>query len=101
MLKRYIPIAIMASLLSCGGPPAMATDLPGPAEIPIRAVCVPIDNIAALIGTNEPEKRPLLVDGDGDAWVILTNKATGVRVVGFLNTQIKGFCGVGFAKPDV
>jgi len=89
-MKAYFAIAGLLALSTCV--PSAFAEIQ---ESPVRAVCTRSDQLGALMGTNTPKRTPLMVDDDGDAWMILENEATGLKVIGFDSPTLKAFCGIG------
>jgi hypothetical protein len=99
-MTRYIPIASVVAafivLLTIAGltKPA-ASQGGGVQELPVKAVCTRSDQLGFLMGTNAPKRTPIMIDDDGDGWLILENEATDLKVIGFESPANRVFCGIG------
>ena len=92
MKRYYIGLEFVAAAVFVG---LTVVVFAQPQETPVRAVCVPADQLGAMVGTNTPKKTVIETDDDGDVWMVLENETAGLKVIGFLSPSARMFCAIG------
>lgn len=91
--RYYLPAVLAAGLaVILATQPAPAQAPAGMQPLGLQAACVPLGAAGALVGAEKPKATPLMVDDDGDAWMLLENEANGVSVIGFASPSRGAFC---------
>lgn len=95
MSKFPLPLLILSPALAIAACIAMSTRAHAGELSATEALCVGIESVTELVGTNLPTMRTLLTDNTGKRWMILVDRETGAYVLGWLDFDAKKFCSVG------
>jgi len=92
-MKRLV-LAISLGLLAC-----IPTVVPAQQPVPMRAICVPAEPILADVQSGAATMQQVFLDGEGDAWFVLTRSADRASAIGWMNVARRLFCIVAGSPP--